>query len=139
MAHYAGQCSTCHTTEDWQTIIFDHAGAGDCLQCHQAPSAHYQSGCTNCHNTTNWHEVNFSHSGLDNCLSCHSKSDHYGGQCSDCHNTGSWGMRVSTMAPTTQAACHAEDANRTIRSYESHHNTGGWEDAHTIMKACGPA
>ena len=93
--HYAGQCSTCHTsTEVWTSYIFDHTGQTDCQSCHVAatPLNHYAGQCSTCHtSTTNWDIVTFNHAGFTSCSSCHiAPANHFAGECSTCHSTTTW-------------------------------------------------
>ncbi|NPA30486.1 MAG: hypothetical protein GXO37_00625, partial [Chloroflexi bacterium] len=99
--HFAGQCSSCHTTTGWRPASFDHAAAGasDCLACHSQdkPVGHFQGQCSQCHTTVSWSGATFAHeifplnhggAGGD-CTACHTTGNPPDYTCTQCHSWAS--------------------------------------------------
>ena len=100
---YGQVCSACHTSVDWNEVIFDHAlvSGTDCIDCHtkentkDIPVDHWSVRCSTCHITSAWEAVSVDHSaaGMNRCSACHAYDqppDHFDDQCSKCHSTTTW-------------------------------------------------
>jgi hypothetical protein len=149
--HFDGDCSSCHTTNDWTEIVFDHvlAAATDCVSCHvdQKPVNHFPGQCSACHQTTAWKPARFNHNvaGATNCQGCHSKNrpvNHFSGQCSACHRTNAWkpaGFNHAVAGATNCEGCHAKNrpANHFSGQCSACHNTSAWRPAAFNHKIAG--
>jgi hypothetical protein len=49
--HDGGQCSQCHSVNNWK---FNHSAQSNCVACH---SGHKTEQCSNCHNTRDWDDA----------------------------------------------------------------------------------
>jgi hypothetical protein len=95
--HFPGNCSLCHTYENWKAPEYDHGNLtfSPCADCHEqdTPNNHYNYSCERCHVTGSWYNVSFDHINANECLSCHAgdtPAQHYTGLCSSCHEVTSW-------------------------------------------------
>lgn len=151
--HFGEHCETCHVTESWPEVSFDHdrdtefvlrgAHIGiDCVDCHVEPVFDVSPGVT--------------------CIACHEKDDVHNGEqgtaCNDCHNENDWTEAVAfdhgftrfpllgkhkdvqcedchethefRLAETECLACHAEDNPHSDRYGDACglcHSPVGWE------------
>jgi hypothetical protein len=149
--HYQGECSTCHTPEDWRIIHFEHntTQATDCAGCHtyQRPADHYNGQCSACHNTNAWLPASFNHqaAGASDCQSCHSNrtpANHYSGQCSACHNSNAWlpaSFNHQAAGASDCQSCHnaRKPANHYSGQCSACHNTSAWQPASFNHQAAG--
>lgn len=99
--HFAGECSECHSADNWIPYQFDHVGTVECLSCHEndtpkkfviqedyslvlaafrfvsnnriyTASNHYPGECISCHtDTADWAEAAYDHSQSGECIACH--------------------------------------------------------------------
>lgn len=129
--HYEGQCSNCHSFENWQQITFDHTGLTECQTCHTPTHEDYQQTCTDCHTADGWWEVLFAHRRASDCLHCHTEerpAGHPTGQCSDCHTIDSWeGAIHSHEGLTDCVSCHSEPNHYQAQCSDCH-STASWSD-----------
>ena len=151
--HFGEKCDTCHVTQDWPTIAFDHDRDTDYL----IRGAHRKSACIGCHV-----EPVFDVTLESSCISCHRDDDVHkseqGEQCQDCHNEYAWTENVRfdhgltrfpllgkhmdiecedchetqefRLAETECLACHAEDDHHENRYGDNCglcHNPVDWE------------
>lgn len=79
----AETCASCHDTQEWVLISYDHAAEADwplvgkhepvkCMECHEDPSFHLESAA---------------------CEQCHADDEppnHYEGSCDECHLSHGW-------------------------------------------------
>ncbi len=83
--HFADQCDTCHGTELWTTVLFDHNADTE----HLLIGAHESIECIDCHV-----EPVFDVTLETACNDCHADDDPHDGEqgiiCKDCHNESSW-------------------------------------------------
>jgi hypothetical protein len=149
--HFQGECSSCHTTEDWTEIIFDHdlAVATDCISCHenQKPINHFSGQCSACHQTAAWKPASFDHdvAGATNCQGCHANNrpnNHYSGQCSACHRTSAWrpaSFNHTAAGATNCQSCHSKDrpGNHYSGQCSACHKTSAWRPASFNHNAAG--
>ena len=130
--HFGAECETCHTTELWTEIAFDHErdtnhallGAHetlDCESCHVQPvfDVAIGPGCNDCHAEDDPHD---GEQGIE-CLDCHNESSweedvffdhdltsfpllggHAEAECESCHESHRF-----RDAPGTCVDCHAEE------------------------------
>ncbi len=80
---FGTSCGTCHNTNSWKDVTFDHN-----LAAFKLTGAHVNVACASCH-------VNGVFKGTpQDCYSCHKQNDHHNGQfgtnCGACHDTSSW-------------------------------------------------
>ena len=84
---HAGQmgtnCETCHVTDGWEQVSFDHNQTGFALV-----GKHAEVACGECHVDLTFRET------PEDCFSCHAMDDAHGGQfgvdCGSCHTAESW-------------------------------------------------
>ncbi len=124
------QCETCHTTDGWKPVNFDHnatlfplTGAHgrvacrnchqtlafkgtptQCVACHQKDEPHqgrFGTNCALCHSTTAWKPATFDH----NLTQFPLTGAHARVSCEGCHQGGNF-----TALPTACSACHREPA-----------------------------
>jgi len=124
--HYAGNCETCHNSEDWTDVAMDHTGLVDCRSCHTKDD-HYDGQCSNCHSTDDWWSITFSHKELSDCRSCHSREDHYSQQCSSCHTTSAWHDSIRNHVGLTDCqSCHTRPDGHYGGQCSDCHRTDNW-------------
>ena len=78
-----GACSSCHDSNGWLNISFDHDSTDFPLKY-----SHGTGGCRNCH-------INERYEGIGKeCISCHAVDDahqgRFGQECESCHNEKEW-------------------------------------------------
>ncbi len=156
--HYAGQCSDCHTVENWSPTAFNHKGVFECLSCHKddTPSfnknlivnlKHYPGDCKLCHSSyDSWEVTEYGHEGVEECESCHNQitpTSHYEGVCSNCHlDIQDWNQVVFDHGSRKDCqTCHTADtpANHFDGQCSNCHNTTvwiNWEYAHPSSQNC---
>jgi hypothetical protein len=87
--HFGSTCDTCHTTDAWTVIHFDH----DTDTEHRLNGAHELVACEECHV-----EPIFEAKPDTGCLACHEEDDAHDGTqgtiCLDCHTENSWTDQV---------------------------------------------
>jgi hypothetical protein len=87
--HFGGACETCHATDAWTAVHFDH----DVNTDHTLNGAHELVECEACHI-----EPIFEVKPQTGCLACHEEDDAHDGtqgtSCLDCHNENSWTDQV---------------------------------------------
>ena len=76
-----GSCETCHVTESWKVIVFDHNQTGFNLT-----GTHRKLNCTSCHDLADFSQVQ------TNCNFCHTDvhKDRLYPECERCHTTQNW-------------------------------------------------
>jgi hypothetical protein len=88
-------CVTCHTTESWQAVTFNHDSTG-----YKLVGAHQKASCGGCHIDKTLTHVRQAFRGLKSqCSLCH--EDAHGNQfakrgitnCEKCHNNETWEMK----------------------------------------------
>jgi hypothetical protein len=152
--HFGQACESCHTSEDWPTVSFDHNidtehplngahAAAECKACHVQPifDVALQSGCLSCHQDDDAHDGTQG----EVCTDCHNEEtwednvffdhdltlfpllgNHAGAECEDCHDS-----HVFKDAPSACASCHAEDdphEDRFANNCAQCHNPVDWLD-----------
>ena len=153
--HFEGECTDCHTFDNWKPFAFDHQDVTECQSCHrnEAPVPmddpfaisvayvatskpglpdHYPGQCVDCHtDTTAWEKAAYEHSGGAECISCHvpeTPSNHYEGDCLSCHpDTETWD--VITFDHTMYQncfSCHTAEVNHYSGQCSDCHNTTDW-------------
>ncbi len=81
---YGDQCATCHATDNWERISFNHSTQT------QFPltGKHTTLTCDQCHVSADFTDLDPA------CVSCHLKDDKhqgaFGPRCEDCHGTSRW-------------------------------------------------
>ncbi|MEZ5978683.1 MAG: cytochrome c3 family protein [Planctomycetota bacterium] len=95
---FPGDCSLCHTGNDWNTIKDDFAFDHEAMTGVALTGAHAQAECLRCHNDRGPVQV-FASQG---CAGCHENvhRGQLGDNCSDCHTDSDW-------RPKEQIAQHA--------------------------------
>jgi hypothetical protein len=122
-------CARCHSSDGWETQIFDHDLASfrltgaheevacadchaggvfngtptDCVACHLEDDAHslmLGTECADCHTTENWQEATFDHSTTGFELT----GAHQQVACADCHTDD-----IFAGLPQTCVSCHRQD------------------------------
>jgi hypothetical protein len=90
---YPEDCTTCHTTANWEGVQVDHAALSEGFVLE---GAHDGLPCQSCH-TADGSGTLFEPSGPDDCVSCHQadyQREHSGSgypdDCTVCHSTTSW-------------------------------------------------
>jgi len=151
--HFGRGCDTCHGTNEWAQIFFDHDRDTD----YDLHGAHTGLECTACHI-----EPVFEVALLTGCNDCHAEDDPHegtqGNSCTDCHNETSWKESVFfdhdltrfpllgkhaeteclechesqrfTDAPSDCVSCHADDDRHEGRFADSCgrcHNPVDWK------------
>jgi hypothetical protein len=151
--HFGEKCETCHVTEDWPIIEFDHDTDTDypikgahadvaCIGCHIEPiyDVALESTCIACHLDDDVHKTEQG----DQCQNCHNEiawtdnvrfdhgltrfpllGKHMDAECEDCHETQEF-----KLAETECIACHAEDDHHEDRYGDDCglcHNPVEWE------------
>jgi hypothetical protein len=131
---FGGDCSACHTTNDWSEITFDHqlsrfplTGAHrstPCLECHAGGQyVGTPTACFQCHGEPSFHAGLF---GLD-CALCHSTSAwrpaSYNGPHSFPMNHGGAGGTCSTCHPSGYTAytcysCHEHNQSEISKKHQ---------------------
>ena len=126
--HFGEACETCHVTEDWKQIAFDH----DTDTNHPLNGAHETIKCEECHV-----EPIFVVKLQSDCLACHEDDDAHestqGPVCNDCHNEISWTDNVFFDHDLTRfplLGSHAEV------ECESCHDSHVFQDAPTACVDC---
>jgi len=88
-AHFGDKCETCHVTDGFGAVAFDH----DVDTGHPLVGAHESIECNDCHI-----EPVFEVSLQSACNDCHAEDDPHEGEqgiaCKDCHNETSWQDKV---------------------------------------------
>lgn len=152
LGQFGTVCSSCHNTNGWANVTFDHKATGfpltgshssvvctvchvngryagtpsNCYACHAAKDKHmgqFGTDCGSCHKTTAWSDVNFNHNNTAFPLT----GRHTGVLCTACHTNG-----VYKGTPTNCYACHASrDAHNGQfgTNCGSCHTTSGWGNA----------
>ena len=146
--HYGSNCSSCHTTSNWNAsyshTIFPlsgahsslactrcHTGSGytglstDCVSCHAEPSGHFGTNCSSCHTTNNWN-ASYSHT-IFPLNGAHSSL-----ACTQCH-TGSGYTGLSTDC----ASCHAQPSGHYGTNCTQCHSTSNWNATFSHPNSCG--
>ena len=76
-------CETCHVTDGWEQVSFDHNRTGFALV-----GKHADAACRGCHNDLSFRET------PEDCFSCHAKDDAHAGRfgvdCDACHTPEGW-------------------------------------------------
>lgn len=126
--HFGDDCETCHVTDDWTLVTFDHNVDTD----HEIHGAHETLECEACHT-----EPVFDAELLSGCNSCHEDDDPHlgtqGMQCQDCHNESAWPDDVFFDHDLTQfplLGLHAE------QECDSCHETQVFQDASDSCVDC---
>lgn len=112
---HGAKCETCHSTQSWKAVRFDHAKATR----FPLRGEHAKLKCEACHTGDPSREKP-----AMTCVTCHQKSDPHKGQlgnrCEQCHNETGWRQKVkfdheSTRFPLIglHAAVPCEDCHRT--------------------------
>jgi len=145
--HFPGQCSSCHKTDSWRSVTFQHIPTADCRSCHAdtVPPNHFPGQCSDCHTFEGWSNPSFNHSGFTDCINCHASTapaNHYPGQCSNCHLYTGWAdVHFSHIGLTDCISCHASTAppNHYSGQCSLCHNPSGWANVnfnHTGQTDC---
>jgi len=135
--HFAGECSDCHTTVDWEPEEFEHEGVYECISCHYdsypqeeqvaaSPFSfisltsrdvdtmvgeHYHGDCIDCHtDTEDWAEYEYEHE-FSNCKSCHEDQP------------------ALLSLSTWQSECKSDQTCQTCHTYDQHKDKYGDECA----------
>ena len=128
---FGRRCQTCHVSESWEKIAFDHARRTDfpllgrheqvvceachrkglpldlptaCVDCHRADDVHREANgadCASCHNETGWRTVEFDHK-LDTDFPL--EGAHRDVACAGCHAKGA--AAEAPAEPRTCVDCH---------------------------------
>ncbi|MDH3748550.1 MAG: cytochrome C [Gammaproteobacteria bacterium] len=126
--HFGDSCETCHTSEEWPAIAFDH----DIDTDHPLIGAHESVECTACHI-----EPIFEIELLGNCNDCHEDDDPHegtqGAQCQDCHDEASWEDKVFFDHDLTNFPLLGKHADEEC---ESCHDSHRFTDAPLDCKSC---
>jgi uncharacterized protein YbdZ (MbtH family) len=121
---FGEDCTVCHTTDRWSSIIFDHSSTVFPLT-----GGHETASCLRCH-------ANQLKGLPANCIACHQKDDKHAGQfgtdCTLCHSTESWGRVIFNHAST---AFPLTGAHQSI-SCQSCHQNGRFRGTPTNCIAC---
>ena len=150
--HFGAKCDTCHVTQDWPLIEFDHDRDTDyaikgahvalaCADCHVDPvfEVSLDAGCIACHLDDDVHKTEQG----DQCQNCHNDTawsdnvrfdhgftrfpllgKHMEAECKDCHETQQF-----KLAETECISCHADDdphEDRYGETCELCHNPVDW-------------
>jgi len=88
---YGEKCDTCHTSEKWDQVKFDHNKKTDFPLYGQ----HKKASCNSCHTPEKLNKNKHKKLKLPtDCFSCHKHDDAHKGkngkECKDCHNSKSW-------------------------------------------------
>ena len=88
---YGDKCDTCHTSEKWDKVEFDHNKKTD-FPLH---GQHRKATCNSCHTPEKLKKNKHKKLKLPtDCYSCHKHDDSHKGkngrECKDCHNSKSW-------------------------------------------------
>ena len=122
----ASGCDSCHTTNAWLPVRFDHLAitARTCVTCHDGiramgkPRNHVPTieACDACHGTLGWRPTRVDHSNFaGGCAGCHNNVAatgltvlHFRTQrdCSACHRYPDWGVIVFRHASASYSAGH---------------------------------
>jgi hypothetical protein len=83
-------CSSCHSTDDWRRVSFDHERTGFSLR-----GRHAFTACSSCHAS-----LDFSTAVPTSCASCHRDvhMGEFGMRCASCHDEESWRSRFDADA-----------------------------------------
>ena len=126
--HFGDTCDSCHATESWPAIHFDH----DIDTNHPLIGAHEAIECNACHL-----EPVFDVELNSNCVSCHREDDAHegtqGANCSECHNEETWADKVFFDHDLTRFPLLGSHADA---GCESCHESHVFEDAPTECIAC---
>ena len=119
---YADGCRTCHTTDAWNLVRFDHGMTKFTLT-----GTHTMSACVECHKrVTANHAVSIPFKGLDPiCEGCH--KDVHAGQfatagatdCRHCHSATRW--KETTFDHQQQSSFSLTGAHKKLGCQECHH------------------
>jgi hypothetical protein len=144
-------CESCHDTNGWQNVTFDHSSTAfpltgghtsvackachtdgvyrgtpkNCFACHASDDAHngqFGNDCAACHVTSDWQNVNFDHNTTGFPLT----GQHKNTACTACHTNGQF-----KGTPTDCYACHASDDAHNGQfgsACDSCHVTSGWRN-----------
>jgi Zn finger protein HypA/HybF involved in hydrogenase expression len=107
---YGGKCESCHRSEKWARVKFDHGKTEFKLR-----GAHDKIACNSCHKPGNEAKKLAS-----SCISCHRTDDPHKGRngesCQECHNDSDWGKsrfdhdkdtKFTLRGPHAKASCNA--------------------------------
>lgn len=112
-ANFGQDCARCHTTDGWQTQIFDHDLASFKLE-----GNHAEVACADCH------QNDILAGTPTDCVACHVEDDPHslmlGAECADCHTPADWKPATFDHAQTGYlltgkhqqvacADCHVDD------------------------------
>lgn len=126
--HFGDACDTCHVSEEWITVVFDH----DVDTEHPLIGAHEEVECEACHI-----EPIFDVALHSACNDCHAEDDAHEGeqgiQCSDCHNEASWQDDVFFDHDLTRFPLLGKHADEEC---ESCHESHVFRDASTVCVDC---
>jgi hypothetical protein len=128
--HASIPCTVCHDADTFEPL-FQPAGAGDCVACHQTDydgqhqGSGYPTDCAACHTPTLWSDGTFNHEAISGgfalvgthadkaCTVCHDADTFEplfqpagAGDCVACHQTDYDGQHQGSGYPTDCAACH---------------------------------
>jgi hypothetical protein len=118
-------CITCHSTEDWKRVTFDHSktafpllgkhATAACSDCHrdrnrlQAPVqfGKLSSECESCHHDI--HQAQFASAGKTDCSKCH-KPEAWAALTFDHDTQSSFSLRGAHKSVKCKSCHHEEDA-----------------------------
>ena len=144
------ECATCHSTEGWKPVRYDHNLASfkligvhgtvacgechtdtlfvgtptDCFACHQKDDFHdgrFGTDCSSCHTPVSWREWTFDHTFATFQLT----GKHTTVECKSCHTSGYRGTPMNCFA------CHQKDdqhKGQFGKDCADCHNASGWKD-----------
>lgn len=116
------QCTTCHSTERWSELSFDHDETEFPLH-----NSHAQTGCNQCHIDDRYQQT------AQSCNACHALEDLHRGQrgtdCADCHNDKKWAEIIydhsktdfaleGAHAEATCSQCHDETSYQDSKNFQ---------------------
>jgi hypothetical protein len=136
-AHDGLACTSCHTA-DGKGLLFEPAGADDCVSCHQPDyqrehtGSGYPSTCATCHTTSSWQGVQVDHAALSNGYVLEGAHDVLA--CGSCHTADGSGTLFTPTGPEDCVACHQAD-------YQREHSGTGYPTScltcHTVTRWTG--
>ena len=87
---FGEKCDSCHDTEKWQQILFDHDKKTD----FPLYGKHKKATCDSCHTSADVKTKGSRKKLPKDCFGCHRNDDshksRYGKKCNDCHTSSSW-------------------------------------------------
>jgi hypothetical protein len=125
---YGKKCETCHSSEKWNIIRFDH----DKQTKFQLRGKHAQAKCDSCHSDDHYKDKL-----AVTCVSCHKKHEPHkgklGDKCETCHDENGWRMRVAFDHDFTQFPLLGLHA---VVPCEECHRTKSFADTSSKCEAC---